>query len=165
MNSETLGATDMLYILYADFTLNFIHRIKKESRAVNLRKELSPDSIKKMSISTNVDELISVTKDLADVVSELCQQIKLLMEERLELSTGSDMRDAYTLVIRNKIWTVERLIGTYWKHTLKLDLDKEESDAKEVSGSTASTPSGGENGPTGCEVKVIELGGENGPFG
>lgn len=76
------------------------------------------------SVRTNVDELISITNNLAKVVMEVCEQIRNLKEER---STAvGDVRNAYDLVISNKVWTLQTLIGAYWRNTLNLDLDKSE---------------------------------------
>lgn len=72
-------------------------------------------------IRTNTDELVSVTNELAKVVSEVCQQIQSLKEER-EDAVG-ETKDAYNLVIKNKVWTLQVLIGSYWRQTLQLELD------------------------------------------
>jgi hypothetical protein len=83
---------------------------------------------------TNTYELISVTNELAKVVSEVCHQINGLKEERGD--AVGETRDAYTLVIKNKVWTLQALIGAYWRKTLDLDLDKMEAspvDSLEVS--------------------------------
>jgi hypothetical protein len=94
-----------------------------------------------MSCNENIDELVSITKDLAEVVSEICGQIKVLKEERLECS--GEMKDAYSLVIKNKIWIVENLIGAYGVKHQDLELDIPDVVLPTVSG-----------GPTGCSVEV-----------
>jgi hypothetical protein len=78
------------------------------------------------TIRCNTDELVSVTQDLAKVVSEICTQIKLLKEERKD--AVGDVKNAYNLVIANKVWILQQLIGTYWRETLSLELDKPELD-------------------------------------
>lgn len=103
-----------------------------------------------MSLRTDPSELSSITKQLSEVVSEVCEQIRLLKEERLD--TTGEAKDAYTMVIKNKVWILQQLIGTYWRKTCDLELDKEVSvDVPECSG------------PTGCTVEVVHQGGENGP--
>jgi uncharacterized protein YllA (UPF0747 family) len=116
-----------------------------------------------MSMRTDPDELASITAELADVVAEVCEQIKLLKEERLD--TTGEAKDAYTLVIKNKVWILQQLIGTYSNKTVGLELDKEvQTVDKEVQ--TVEVPMHKDtSGPTGCSVEVVELGGENGPTG
>jgi hypothetical protein len=95
------------------------------------------------------DELTSLTKDLAEVVEELCKQIKLLKEERSD--TEGEMKDAYNLVIKNKVWILQTLLEGFAKQTSKLQLD--EPVAVAVAG------------PTGCTVEVVETHGANGATG
>jgi hypothetical protein len=82
---------------------------------------MTPASIQS-SIRTSEDELVSITKDLSAVVSEVCEQIKILKDERKE--TTGETKSAYNLVIANKVWILQQLIGTYWRETLNLELDK-----------------------------------------
>ena len=96
------------------------------------------------------DELASLTKELAEVVEELCQQIKLLKEERSD--TEGEMKDAYNLVIKNKVWILQTLLEAFAKQTSKLQLDEEVKPVPVV-------------GPTGCSVEVLESGGANGASG
>lgn len=83
-----------------------------------------PDPQITSAIRTSEDELVSVTRDLAEVVSEVCGQVKMLKEERKD-ATG-ETKNAYNLVIANKVWILQRLIGSYWRETLNLELDKPE---------------------------------------
>jgi hypothetical protein len=94
------------------------------------------------------DELTSLTKDLAEVVDELCKQIKLLKEERSD--TDGQLKDAYNLVIKNKVWILQTLINAYSDQTKKLELDKEIVTIPEL------------GGPTGCTVEVVDTHGANG---
>lgn len=111
------------------------------------------------AIRTSEEELVSVTNDLAKVVSEVCEQIKYLKEERSEAI--GETKNAYNLVIANKVWILQRLIGAYWRETLTLELDKPEvvpTDLqKEIDAGSPTTtvltwlhPDDGANGPTGC---------------
>jgi hypothetical protein len=114
------------------------------------------------AVRESAEELQSITKDLAEVVSEVCEQIKLLKEERSE--TTGEVKDAYNLVIKNKVWILQTLIGAYWRQTLNLELDKADVGLPEghpvattfIDGPTGSNASAvieehfGANGPTGC---------------
>ena len=88
-----------------------------------------------MTDKPNTQELTSITNDLAKVVSEVCLQIELLKEERTE-ATG-EVKDAYNLVIQNKVWILQQLIGGYWRKTLNLELDKPEITADVINIPTA----------------------------
>jgi hypothetical protein len=90
---------------------------------------LQPDDVKP-TIATNTDELVSITNDLAKVVEEVCGQIKLLKEERAD--AVGEVKNAYNLVIANKVWILQQLIGTYWRQTITLELDKPELDVEKV---------------------------------
>lgn len=87
------------------------------------------------TIRTNTDELVSITNDLSKVVSEVCEQIKILKEERSD--AVGEVKDAYNLVIKNKVWILQQLIGSYWRNTLNLELDKAEITADVVNIPTA----------------------------
>lgn len=110
------------------------------------------------TIRTCEDELVSITKDLSAVVSEVCEQIKILKDERKE--TTGETKSAYNLVIANKVWILQKLIGTYWRETLNLELDKPEfvpdrsEDMKYEGGPTVETLvfryGDHTDGPTGC---------------
>lgn len=89
------------------------------------------------TIRCNTEELVSITNDLAKVVSEVCGQIKLLKEERKD--AVGEVKDAYNLVIANKVWILQTLIGTYWRETLSLELDKPEVVADMIAVPTATT--------------------------
>jgi len=93
------------------------------------------------------DELASLTKDLAEVVEELCQQIKLLKEERSD--TDGELKDAYDLVIKNKVLILQTLLEAFAKQTSKLQLDEPVAVI----------------GPTGCIGEVVETHGANGASG
>lgn len=90
---------------------------------------LQPEDVKP-TIATNTDELVSITNDLAKVVEEVCGQIKLLKEERHD--AVGEVKNAYNLVIANKVWILQQLIGTYWRQTITLELDKPELDTEKV---------------------------------
>jgi hypothetical protein len=87
------------------------------------------------TIRTNTDELVSITHDLSKVVSEVCGQIKLLKEERKD--AVAEVKNAYNLVIANKVWILQQLIGSYWRETLSLELDKPELDGASNASATA----------------------------
>lgn len=74
---------------------------------------------------TSTTDLIETTKLLSEVVTETCTQLELLKEERM--STTGEMRDAYNLVITNKIWCLQRLIGDYWRKSCILALDEQKA--------------------------------------
>lgn len=112
----------------------------------------------KPTIRTSEDELVSITKDLSAVVAETCEQIKILKDERKD--TTGETKSAYNLVIANKVWILQQLIGSYWRETLNLELDKPEvvpdrsAEQKYDGGPTTESllwkypPH--EEGPTGC---------------
>lgn len=76
------------------------------------------------TVFESAEELKSITKELADVVSEMCDQVQLLKEERAD--TTGEVKDAYNLVIQNKVWILQTLIGAYWRKSINLNLDKAE---------------------------------------
>lgn len=111
------------------------------------------------AVRESAEELQSITKDLAEVVSEVCEQIKLLKEERSE-ATG-EVKDAYNLVIKNKVWILQTLIGAYWKQTLNLELDKADVGVPEGHPVAKDFI----DGPTGASVVIEEHFGANGSTG
>jgi hypothetical protein len=111
------------------------------------------------SIRESAEVLVSITKDLAGVVSEICEQITILKEERAE--TTGEVRDAYNLVIKNKVWILQKLIGAYWLKTLNLELDK----VDELPSPPTSTRFIDCDGPTGTVVIEDYVKGCNGTTG
>lgn len=77
---------------------------------------------------TSTTDLTETTKLLAEVVAETCKQLDLLKEERD--STTGEMKDAYNLVIQNKIWCLQRVIGDYWRKSCQLALDEYHKEAE-----------------------------------
>jgi hypothetical protein len=80
------------------------------------------------SYARDCDELTATVKLLAEVVEESCEQIKLLKVER-NGATG-EVKDAYTLVITNKIWLLQTAIGKFWRETINLSLDNHDERAE-----------------------------------
>jgi hypothetical protein len=78
------------------------------------------------SYARDCDELTTTIQLLAEVVKESCEQIKLLKVERSG-ATG-EVKDAYNLVIANKVWLLQTAIGTFWRETLQLNLDSKEEE-------------------------------------
>lgn len=78
------------------------------------------------SYARDCDELTATIQLLAEVVKESCEQIKLLKVERSG-ATG-EVKDAYNLVIANKVWLLQTAIGTFWRETLQLNLDSKEKE-------------------------------------
>lgn len=81
------------------------------------------------------DELATTVKLLSEVVEESCRQIKILKEERA--GTTGEVKDAYTLVIRNKVWCLQTVIGKFWRETLTLNLDEDKGEEEEKSNAAA----------------------------
>jgi hypothetical protein len=75
------------------------------------------------AFARDCDELTHTVKLLSEVVEESCKQIKILKEERV--GTTGEVKDAYTLVIQNKVWCLQQVIGKFWRESLCLDLDNE----------------------------------------
>ena len=113
------------------------------------------------SIRESAEVLVSITKDLAGVVSEICEQISILKEERTE--TTGEVKDAYNLVIKNKVWILQKLIGAYWLKTLNLELDKPDVGVPE--GHPTATHFIDCAGPTGAVVIEDYVKGCNGTTG
>jgi len=72
-------------------------------------------------IRKDCDELVSVTKQLYEVVEEVTKQIVRLKEERAD--TTGETKEAYSLIIGNKIWILQKLISVYFAKTQSLELD------------------------------------------
>lgn len=88
------------------------------------------------TVRADEKELADVTDELARVVSDICEKITGLKEER-EGTTG-EVHKAYSDVIANKVWILQTLIGAYWRKTLDLTMD--DSLFKERVSQTAPSP-------------------------
>lgn len=89
-------------------------------------------------VYTPEDDVRDTTKEFYDVLSELCEHIKVLKMEQWELKEekekSTEFIDAYDLVIQNKVWILHKLVDGFSEKVKSMELlPKEEKKEEEVS--------------------------------
>jgi hypothetical protein len=88
-------------------------------------------------IYTPEDDVRDTTKEFFEVLSELCEHIKVLKMEQWELKEETeksvDFINAYDLVIKNKVWILHKLVDGFSDKVKSMELlPKEEKKQEEV---------------------------------
>ena len=78
-------------------------------------------------VTNDPDFFIERLKDVTSKAEIIVQNIKDLKGLR-DRSTG-EVREGYTLVIRDRTWSLQRLVGEFWRETCSLFFDQLEMTA------------------------------------
>jgi len=89
-------------------------------------------------VYTPEDDVRDTAKEFFDVLSELCEHIKVLKMEQWELKEekekSTEFIDAYNLVIQNKVWILHKLVDGFCSNIKSKELlPKEEKKEEPIS--------------------------------
>jgi hypothetical protein len=86
-------------------------------------------------VYTPEDDVRDTTKEFYDVLSELCEHIKVLKMEQWELkeekAKSTEFIDAYDMVIQNKVWILHKLVDGFSEKVKSMQLLPKEETKKE----------------------------------